>query len=148
MSLSYTHKTTGLLSFYYVPYLPVKGIVHRKWTSSSCPKHILISFFSGTQGKIFWGMCITKQLLVPNDFHRITNIKILWKSMGTRNGLVTHILQNIFPCVPEKKEIHICLGQFDYVHLRWTIPLKNPEFFSYFCTSWTRSSNHPQSIHL
>ncbi len=35
-----------------------------------------------------------EQLMVPIDFHNIE--KILWKSKGTINCLVTHILQEIF----------------------------------------------------
>jgi len=38
----------------------------------------------------------------PVDFHSWKK-KILWKSMGVVNCLVTHILQNIFFCVQQKK---------------------------------------------
>ncbi len=31
---------------------------------------------------------------------------ILWNSVGTGNCLVIHIIQNIFFCVQQKKEIH------------------------------------------
>jgi len=40
---------------------------------------------------------------------------ILRKSMGSINGLVTHILQNIFYCVEQKKEIHTGLEQLEGV---------------------------------
>jgi len=39
--------------------------------------------------------------------------KILWKSMGPVNYLVTDILQNIFICVQQKKEIHTGLKQLE-----------------------------------
>ncbi len=38
--------------------------------------------------------------------------KILWKSIGTRNCLVTHILLYIFFCV-QKKETHTGLGKLE-----------------------------------
>jgi len=39
--------------------------------------------------------------------------EILWKSMGSINCLVTNILQNIFICVQQKKEIHIGVEQHE-----------------------------------
>ncbi len=54
-----------------------------------------------TQKKIFWRMVGTKQLPVAVDFHSI--FSILLKSMDT--SLVPNILQNIFFCVQQKKEI-------------------------------------------
>jgi len=54
-------------------------------------------------------MWVTKQLLVPSDFHSI--FFLLWKSMGTSNCLVTHILQNIFFYVQQKKEINTGMEQ-------------------------------------
>ncbi len=44
------------------------------------------------------------------DFHSMENI--LWKSMGTSNCLVIHIIQNIFFCVQQNTEIHTGLEQF------------------------------------
>ncbi len=43
--------------------------------------------------------------------------KILWKSMATINCLLTNILQNIFFCVQQKKEIHTSLEQHDMIFL-------------------------------
>ncbi len=31
---------------------------------------------------------------------------LLWKSMLTQNSLITHFIQNIFPCVQQNKHIH------------------------------------------
>jgi len=39
--------------------------------------------------------------------------KILWKSMGSINCLVTNGLQNIFFCVQQKKETHTGLEQLE-----------------------------------
>jgi len=46
-------------------------------------------------------MSVTKQGMDSIDF-----FFLLWKSMGSINCLVTDILQNIFFCVQQKKEIH------------------------------------------
>ncbi len=55
---------------------------------------------------------VTKQLTVATDFHIIEK-KMLWKSMATINCLVTNIFQNIFYCVPQRKETHTGLGQVE-----------------------------------
>ncbi len=47
-------------------------------------------------------ICITHLKTVENQYCA-NGIKILWKSMATVNCLVTNILQNIFFCVPLKK---------------------------------------------
>jgi len=39
--------------------------------------------------------------------------EILWKSMGSINSLVTHILQNILFCVQQKKEIKYVMEQLE-----------------------------------
>ncbi len=73
--------------------ISIKCVVHPKlkiisfFTPSSCYKPAFIYFFCWTQKKIFWRIRVTEHLLVPIDFHRR---KILWKSMGTINCLVTH----------------------------------------------------------
>ncbi len=51
-------------------------------------------------------------MLVPIDYHSMEK-NMLWKSMGTRNCLVTHILQNNFLCVQQKKEIRTGLEQHE-----------------------------------
>jgi len=56
-------------------------------------------------------MSVTKQLMDPIDFNSI--FSQLWKSMGSINCLVTDILQNIFFCVQQKKEIHTGLKQVE-----------------------------------
>ncbi len=45
-----------------------------------------------------------KKLMVPIDFHSMEK-KIVWKSIGTINCLVTSILQNVFIFVQQKEEI-------------------------------------------
>jgi len=48
---------------------------------------------------------LIKQFSVAIDFHSRKK-KILWMSMGSINCLDTDILQNIFFCVQQKREIH------------------------------------------
>jgi len=36
-----------------------------------------------------------------------------WMSMGTRKGLVAHILQNMIFCVQQMREIHTSLEQLE-----------------------------------
>ncbi len=43
------------------------------------------------------------------DFHIIE--KLLWRSVGTINCLVTRILQNIYLCSAEERKIHTRLEQ-------------------------------------
>ncbi len=50
-------------------------------------------------------MWVTEQLMVPVDFNGMF-FSLQWKSVGSINCLVTHIHQNIFLCVQQKKEIH------------------------------------------
>ncbi len=44
------------------------------YSTSSCFKAVWIFFFCWTWNKIFWRMWVTKQLLVPIDFHSMKNI--------------------------------------------------------------------------
>jgi len=55
-------------------------------------------------------MSVTKQLMDPIGYG---GGEILWKSMGSINCLVTNILQNIFICVQQKKEIHTGVEQHE-----------------------------------
>ncbi len=50
-------------------------------------------------------------LLVAIDFRG--TFSVLWGSMATVNHLVTHIIQNIFFCVQQKKEAHTGLEQLE-----------------------------------
>ncbi len=52
-------------------------------------------------------MMVTKQLLVAIDFHSIEKNTKESQWLPTSNCLVTKVLQNIFFCVQQKKEIHI-----------------------------------------
>ncbi len=54
-------------------------------------------------------MWVTKQLLVPTGFD---NRNKIWKSLGSSNYLVTHILQNNF-YIQQKKETHSGLKQLE-----------------------------------
>ncbi len=73
----------------------IKGIVQSKMQFLSLGyllTHMLsqtciIFSFCWIQKKIFWGMWVTKQLLVHTE-------KILWKSLRASNCLFTHIVQN------------------------------------------------------
>jgi len=56
-------------------------------------------------------MLVTRQLMDPIDFHSI--FFFLRKSMGSINCLVTNILQNIFLCVQQKKEMNTGLKQLE-----------------------------------
>ncbi len=58
-------------------------------------------------------MRVTKQLLVPTDFD--SRKKNIWKSVGTSNCLVTHILQNILFCVQHKNTNEYILQNNFYV---------------------------------
>ncbi len=51
----------------------------------------------------------TKQLTVATDFQII----IFFHTMEAINSLVTNILQNIFLCVLQLKEIHTSLGHHE-----------------------------------
>jgi len=59
---------------------------------------------------LFRRMSVTKQLMDLID-SIVGNNKILWKSLGSINCLVTDILLNIFFCVQQKKEVHTGLKQ-------------------------------------
>ncbi len=93
--------------------LGLKGIVHPKmnlftqyiYLPSSSSKPVSISLFCWTQRKIFWRKFVTRLFWGTIDFH--SRKKILWKSMEPQNCSVSHILQNIFLCVQQNKDIHI-----------------------------------------
>ncbi len=75
------------------------------------------------------------------DFHSIE--KILWRSVGTINCLVTCILQNIF-CVQQKKEkfLQDCNRIFIFW---WTIPLKVSKYIWGSCIDWSSLLNVHQA---
>jgi len=96
------------------------------FTHPQVVSNLWISFFCWKQKKIFWRMSVTRQLMDPIDLHR--KKKIQWRSMGPINSLVTDILQNIFFCVQQKKEIHKMETTWGWVNdrifiLKWTNPL-------------------------
>ncbi len=57
----------------------------------------------------FFLLLIMKEDILKN----VGNQKLLQKSMGTINCLVTLILQNIFFYVQQNKEIHRCLEHLE-----------------------------------
>ncbi len=83
----------------------VKGIVHPKLKilSFTHPQVVTvwISLFCWTQRKIFWRKFVTR-----HHWLHSRKKKILWKSMVPQNCSVSHILQNIFLCVQQNKDIH------------------------------------------
>jgi len=90
------------------PY-PFKGIVHCHHLLTlklfqTCV-HFFIQKTDIIRKKIFGRMSVIKKLMDPIDFHCIFFF-LLWKSMGSINGLVTDILPNIFLCVQQKDETH------------------------------------------
>jgi len=59
----------------------------------------------------FFLLLNTKEDILKNVDNQTVDVphffpSIIWKSMGYINCLVTDILQNIFLCVQQKKEIH------------------------------------------
>ncbi len=54
-------------------------------------------------------MWVTEQLLVLSNFY--SREKILSETLGTRNCLVTHILQSIFFYIQQNKEMYAGLEQ-------------------------------------
>ncbi len=62
---------------------------------TSCSKPVWAFFLCGTQKKIFF---------LKDGNHAIDGSHWIAQSMATVNCLVTHILQNIFFGVPQKKE--------------------------------------------
>ncbi len=75
--------------------------------------------------KMMFGKCwVTKQFLVPIDFHSYCfSLSVLWMSMATINYTVSQILQNIFFCVQQKKETHTW-GWINVFIFRWTVSLR------------------------
>ncbi len=67
----------------------------------------------------------------PNSWrYQLTSIvwkKIIWKSMGTVNCLVTHNLQNISSCVHKKKLVQVLnlrlKNDVRFLIVWWTVPL-------------------------
>ncbi len=54
-------------------------------------------------------MWVTKQLTAAIDLF----FPHTWRSIGTNNCLVTNILQNVFFCVQQKREIHMGLERHE-----------------------------------
>ncbi len=64
---------------------------------------------------MFWKMWLTKQVLDPTDFHNME--KSLWKPVGTRNGLVTHIQKVIQVWLTDS--VYVCLTDKSSALLLW-----------------------------
>ncbi len=84
-----------------------KGTVHPKsnsisviiYSPSSCSKLVWVSFFCWTEKVILKNV---GNQTVAGSHWRPYEKKLLWKSVGTSNSLVTNILQNIVFCVEQK----------------------------------------------
>ncbi len=96
------------------------------YSPSSSSKVVWISLFCRTQSKIFWRQFAARLFWGTMDFH--SRKKILWKSMVLQNCSVSHILQNIFRCVQQNKDMHTgtIWGRVNDDRIFvfwWTIPL-------------------------
>ncbi len=74
-------------------------------------------------------MLVTKLLMVAIDIYSMEKKKILWKSMATVNCSVTHIFQNIFFCVQQKKKNSRGWENDGIFIFGQTVPLNCPLFY-------------------